>query len=70
MLPRLLTASALLLAPCLLTGCEDDTEPSVGGVPPAGPVDAEGGSGVMMDGDMDDERPSDELEENDGDAQM
>ncbi len=38
MLPRLLTASALLLAPCLMVGCSEDepvSEPSVGGVTPA-----------------------------------
>ena len=56
--PRLVTAFALLLAPCWFVGCDDaDTvEPSVGGVPPA-----------AVDGDADvdpmDERPSNELED-------
>ncbi|MFH5803906.1 hypothetical protein [Alienimonas sp. DA493] len=72
---RLLTAAALLLAPCLMVGCEDEpeTEPSVGGVAPADPVvvdDAdpalESGSETEMGTDPAAERPSEELEEEDG----
>lgn len=66
---RLLTAAALLLAPCLFVGCEDaESEPSVGGVPPASsaPGEMETGSELNMEAGTDAERPSEELEAEDG----
>ncbi|NNJ27688.1 hypothetical protein [Alienimonas chondri] len=60
---RLLTASALLLASCLFVGCdsEPDSEPSVGGVPPANLPE----STSTTTGELDpiDDRPSEELDE-------
>ena len=68
--PRLITAFALLLAPCWFVGCDDaDTvEPSVGGATPTavdGDADLDGDADVDMNGDVDpmDERPSNELED-------
>ena len=70
--PRLLSALALLLAPCLFVGCDDDAaDTTVGGVttPPVA------GSEVDLDTDYDteldadagldatEERPSEELED-------
>ncbi|QDT17959.1 hypothetical protein [Alienimonas californiensis] len=65
----LLTAAALLLAPCLFVGCEDaGNEAPVGDAPPANPTpgEMESGSELNMGADPSVERPSEALEDEDG----
>ena len=67
---RLLTAAALLLAPALFVGCEenDDAEVIAPAAPAAGAdvdmdVDADGDMDTGLDGGVDDTRPSNELDD-------
>ena len=68
--PRLLTAAALLLAPCLMAGCDDnEPEPSVGGVDPTMTVEGDGAVAPVVpaggEADPGVERPSEELDDED-----